>query len=156
MAESSRRAARSPRKGGLQNVVFLASAAEALDPVLDGAANLVSILFPWGSLLRGALGLETQVTGAVARLVRPGGRVSMLLSVVPRDGVAGVSCLDEAAVAEVAVRLACHGLRLLDASIATRTEVAATRSSWARRLVAGRDADRGVWRLAFERSRDSR
>src|SRR5688572_11342903 len=126
MAESSRRAARSPRRGGLPNVVFLASAAEALDPVLDGAADLVSILFPWGSLLRGALGLETEVTGAIARLVRPGGRVSMLLSVAPRDGVAGVPCLDEAAVAEVAVRLGGRGLRLVEACVVSPAQVAAT------------------------------
>ena len=149
MAEASRRAARTPRKGGLPNAVFLAAAAETLDGALCAAADLVTITFPWGSLLRGALGVDVAVADAITRLVKPGGRVSMLVSVTPRDGVEGVPCLDERTVASVAERHACRGLRLVEAHLASPAEVAATRSSWARRLGAG--VERQAWRLEFER-----
>ena len=58
MADASRRAARSPSRGGLGNVTFLATGVEQVSTQLDGIADLVAVTFPWGSLLRGALGLD--------------------------------------------------------------------------------------------------
>ncbi|MEW6209679.1 MAG: class I SAM-dependent methyltransferase [Acidobacteriota bacterium] len=43
---------RSPRKGGLPNVLFLQASVEELPSELDGVADEVHIHFPWGSLLR--------------------------------------------------------------------------------------------------------
>lgn len=91
MAEASRSAARPIRKGGRPNALFIAAGVAALDPVLDGRADLVTVTLPWGSLVRGALavgGAET-VMRAIARLPKANGRVEMLLSVTPRDGIAG-------------------------------------------------------------------
>lgn len=152
MAESSRRAARPSGKGGLPNAIFLATAIEALDPVLDGCAHLVTVTLPWGSLLRGALGLpeaET-VTRAIARLPKADGRVEMLLSITPRDRIPGLPCLDEAAIAGVAARYAAHGLCLVEAHSATSADLAATSSTWAKRLRAG-GRDRDAWRLVLRR-----
>ena len=152
MAEASRRAARPSRKGGLPNALFLAAGVEALDPALDGCADLVTVTFPWGSLLRGALGLAgaEAATRAIARLPKPNGKVVMLLSVTPRDGIAGLPCLDEAAIAGIAQRFACHDLGLVSAHPATDAELAATSSTWAKRLGAGQ-VDRDVWRLELRR-----
>ena len=58
MAESSLRAARSPVKGGVPNVLFAVAAAERPPAELCGRVDEVSILFPWGSLLRGVLALD--------------------------------------------------------------------------------------------------
>jgi 16S rRNA (adenine(1408)-N(1))-methyltransferase len=152
MAEASRRAARPERKGGRPNAVFLAAAVEALDPVLDGCAGLVTVTFPWGSLLRAALalpGTET-ATRAIARLPKPDGRIEMLLSVTPRDGIAGLPCLDEAAIAAVAARYTALGLFLVEAYRATEEEVRASASTWAKRLLS-RQADRDAWRLELRR-----
>jgi 16S rRNA (adenine(1408)-N(1))-methyltransferase len=149
MAEASRRAARSPTKGGLPNALFVVSAVEALPAALDAGADEVTVLLPWGSLLRGALGLDEAVAGAIARLVKVGGSITMLLSVAERDGIAEVPCLDEAAIREVARRQAGRGLELVRAREATAEDVAATRSSWARRL--GSDPRRRVWLLEFRR-----
>jgi 16S rRNA (adenine(1408)-N(1))-methyltransferase len=152
MGEASRRAARLAPKGGRPNAIFLAAGVEALDPVLDGCADLVTVTLPWGSLLRGALAVPDAdtVTRAITRLPKAGGRVEMLVSVTPRDAIAGLPCLDESAIAVVAARYAERGLCLVEGRPATATELAATSSTWAKRLRAGR-ADRDAWRLVFRR-----
>jgi Methyltransferase domain len=61
MAEASWRAARRSERGGLPNAVFVVAAAEALPPELDGVADLVTIQFPWGSLLKGLLDADPRV-----------------------------------------------------------------------------------------------
>jgi len=43
---------RKPAKGGLSNLLFLQAAVEDLPSELDGLADEVTILFPWGSLLQ--------------------------------------------------------------------------------------------------------
>ncbi len=144
MAESSRRAARRAERGGLPNAMFLVEAAEALPGPLACRADLVTITFPWGSLLRGVLGLDRTVMDGIAGLVAPGGRVEILVSVVPSDGIEGLAELDERACPAIAAAWAEAGLELTSMCRATAEEVAATRSSWARRL-----GDRPVWRLSL-------
>lgn len=152
MAEVSRRATRPERKGGRPNALFLASGVEALDPVFDRCADLVTVIFPWGSLLRGALALDEAdaVSHAMARLPKRDGQVEMLLSVTPRDGLPALACLDEVALAGVAARWAAYGLCLVEAHPATAAELAATSSPWAKRLRAG-GSDREAWRLVLRR-----
>lgn len=152
MAEASSRAARPGRKGGRPNAIFLAAGVEALDPVLDRCADLVTVIFPWGSLLRGALALDeaAAVTRAIARLPKADGRVESLLSVTPRDGVPGLPCLDNAALAGVAARWARVGLCPIEARPATAADLATTSSTWAKRLRAG-GTDRDAWRLVLQR-----
>jgi 16S rRNA (adenine(1408)-N(1))-methyltransferase len=150
MAEASRRAARPERKGGRPNALFLAGGVEALDPVLDGCADPVTVTLPWGSLLRGALGIDNVAAAAIAILPKRGGRVEMLLSVTPRDGIPGLPCLDGEAIARVAARHAELGLCLVEARPATAAELRATPSTWAKRLLAGGN-DRDVWRLVLLR-----
>ena len=144
MAESSRRAARRAQRGGLPNAMFLVEAAEALPGPLAGRADLVIITFPWGSLLRGVLGRDRAVMTGAAGLLAPGGRVEILVSVVPSDGIDGLPALDERACAGIAAAWADVGLELTSICRATAEEVAATRSSWARRL-----GDRPVWRICL-------
>ena len=143
MAESSRRAARR----GPTNAVFLGTGAEALaEGVLVARADLVTVTFPWGSLLRGVLGLDEAALAGVAAVVAPGGRVEVLASVVPSDRVEGLATLD--ACHEPAVRRAWarSGLHLVAMRPATPAEIDRSGSTWARRLRADRDA-RPVWRL---------
>jgi 16S rRNA (adenine(1408)-N(1))-methyltransferase len=139
MAEASRRAAGPVRKGGLDNARFVLAAAESMPPELAGRAAFVTVLFPWGSLLRGCLGLEDAVACGIAGLVAPGGALELLLAPAERDRLAGVPTSQDAII-EAAVRaFVPHGLEVLVARAATPAEIAATGSSWARRLgVAGR------------------
>ena len=150
MAEASRRAAASPRRGGRPNALFVVAAAEALPADLDGLADLVTVNFPWGSLLRGALGAEPAVLGAVARVMRPLARLELLVSVTDRDRAPGLRPLDDQVLGGLAKVYASNGLELCQARPATAAEVAATRSTWGKRLGAG--ANRPAW-LATARKR---
>ena len=148
MADASRRADRR----GPTNVLFLAAGAETLAASpLAGRADLVTVRFPWGSLLRGIVGLDDAALCGVASLLAAGGRLEVLASVVPSDGVTGMPCLD--AEAEPAIRPAwsAAGLRLTAMRLASAAEIEACGSTWARRLRAGRDT-RPVWRLDGTRS----
>ncbi|MBA2315335.1 MAG: methyltransferase domain-containing protein [Chloroflexi bacterium] len=146
MAETSRRAARS-----VPNLLFIAASAEAFGCGLPGIADRVVVSFPWGSLLRGLLGLDPVVGEAVAGLLKPGGRLSALVSVTPRDRRTGLRELDAAS---AAVARPSPDLRLVEARPATREEILVTRSTWGRRLIAGQGpTPRLVWRLEWRRAR---
>jgi 16S rRNA (adenine(1408)-N(1))-methyltransferase len=149
MAESSRRAARRPERGGLPNALFVVAAAEALPAELDGLADLVTVHFPWGSLLRGLVAADPAVIGGLARVLRPGATLSMLLSSTDRDRGAGVEPLSEPTLAALADAYGRHGLAATRARPATAADVAATRSTWGRRLGAG--VRRPAWLLEATR-----
>ncbi|HZQ35898.1 MAG TPA: hypothetical protein VFD32_08200 [Dehalococcoidia bacterium] len=147
MAETSRRAARSVRRGGMPNALFVVAAAEALPAELAGVGTALTVQFPWGSLLRGLLGADTAILGGIVRVCRPGARVSLLLSVTERDHVAGVPLLTAHTVERLASAYAARGLLLCEGRPATPADLAASHSSWARRLGAG--GRRPAWLLRF-------
>ena len=137
MAEASRRAARRPGRGGLPNARFVVAAAEALPGGLDGLADRVTVHFPWGSLLRGLLTADPVILGGLARAMRPGATLTMLVSATDRDRGAGVGPVGAADLATLAAASAAHGLDVTRVRPATAADVAASRSTWGRRLGAG-------------------
>ena len=153
MAEASRRAARRPERGGLPNALFVVAAAEALPAELDGLAGLVTVHFPWGSLLRGLLTADPAVLAGLARVLRPGGTLSMLVSSTDRDRGAGVGPIDRPALAVLAGAYARQGLAVTRVRPATPDDVAASRSTWGRRLGAG--TRRPAWLLEARRVRSA-
>ncbi len=110
-------------------------------------ADELTIIFPWGSLLRGALALDDAAACGIAALLKPGACLNALVSVTPRDGLSLAPMDEPGAAGELADRWAHHGLRLDAIRLATEADVAATRSTWARRLVVGRA--RPAWRLTL-------
>jgi len=86
------------------------------------------------------------VLAGVARLLAPGATATVLLSVVPRDGAPGVPSPEALATA-----YARHGLNLTAVRPAAPAEIAASCSTWAKRLRAG--AARPVTLLRCERLR---
>ena len=153
MAEVSRRAAGPAGRGGVPNALFVVAAAERPPIELLGIADEVTINFPWGSLLRGALACDDAAAGGIAALLKPGACLSALVSVTARDALELPALDGPGATAELAGRWAIHGLRLDSLCPATEADVAAIRSSWARRLAVGRA--RPAWRLKLSR-RDGR
>ena len=151
MAESSLRAARPAAKGGVPNVLFAVAAAERPPAELRGRVDEVSILFPWGSLLRGVLALDAEAAAGIAALLAPAGHVEALISVADRDSAAlGVRPLTGNERAEIARRWQDFGLELAELRPAAASEIAATGSTWAKRLRAGgRRSDRPVWRIGL-------
>jgi SAM-dependent methyltransferase len=146
MAESSRRGARSG------NVLFVRASAELPPVELIGGVHELTVLFPWGSLLHGVLGLPGSEAAAdgMAGLLRAGGRLISLVSVTERDHSVGLTGLDEASIARIARAHGMRGLRLCAARPAAAGELRASGSTWARRLGATAGL-RPVWRLEFER-----
>ena len=144
MAETSRRAARG--RSGRANALFLVAAAEALPGLLGATASEVSIVLPWGSLLRGVLGLDRRVLAGIASIVARDGQVVALVSVVPSDRVDGLESLDAAVETAIAETWRPFGFDLVSMRSATGADLRATRSSWARRR-----GDRPVWRLDLRR-----
>ena len=140
MAESSRRADRR----GPPNALFFAAGAEALETsAFAGHADLVTVTFPWGSLLRGVLGLDEAALRGVVGVLCPAGRLEVIASVVPTDRVDGIDCLDESHARAVEDAWATAGLQLTGMRPAEHADIADASSSWARRL----GPDRPVWRI---------
>jgi 16S rRNA (adenine(1408)-N(1))-methyltransferase len=144
MAETSRRA----HRRGLRNARFFLEAAEVLPGPLAGVCSLVTVSFPWGSLPRGVVGQAPAVACGIAGLIEPGGCLEILVSVTERDRVAGVPALEARERDRLAGAWAGAGLELVTLRPASAAEVAASRSSWARRL-----GERPVWRLSLQRPR---
>jgi 16S rRNA (adenine(1408)-N(1))-methyltransferase len=152
MAEASRRAALPARRGGLPNAAFVVAAAEALPAELAGIAERVTVTLPWGSLLRGALAIDEPAAAGIAGLVGPGGRVAMLLAPAARDRLDPATDVRRRLDDGLAADWAALGLELLDARPATEAEIAAARSTWARRLgLRADDPERTPFRIELVR-----
>ena len=143
MVESSRRAAGPGRKGGRPNARFVVAAAENPPAALAGVADLVTVRFPWGSLLRGCLGRDPVVACGVAGLVAPGGVLELLLAPSARDGLVDVPTEVEGIVAAAGATFEPLGFGLEVGRAATAEEIAVSGSTWAKRLAAGRNGDAG-------------
>jgi 16S rRNA (adenine(1408)-N(1))-methyltransferase len=145
MAESSRRAARS----GIENVLFVAAAAEGLPAELTALAGRVTVTMPWGSLLAGCLGGNDAVAAGIASLLAPGGALELLLAPADRDRLAGLPT-EPMLVIEAAKRTweGC-GLRLVVAHLASDQEIRESGSTWARRLLSNPAASRQVVAMRF-------
>ena len=136
--EASRRAARPPRRGGLANVAFVVAAAEDPPAELLGCADALTIAFPWGSLLRGALALDEAAAGGIAALLAPGATAAVVLAPARRDGLVDLPTATDLldphgeAACELRERWYRHGLTVDALRAATPAEVDATHSTWAR------------------------
>ena len=153
LAEASRRVARRARSADDRRAWFVAAGVETLPAGLTGLADLVTVRFPWGSLLRGVLGADTGVAASIARLVAPGGHLEITLSLVARDRqdtageVFGAADLER-------MTATLRGARARPGPRHARCRPRRSRripSTWARRLRAGDiRAGRPVWRVTFE------
>jgi hypothetical protein len=142
MRDASRRAARRAGKGGLPNARFIASGVEQLPAELAGLASLVTVHFPWGSLLRAAIGEDTAGVAGIARLVAPGGRLRLMVSAAERDANGrGVVDLDPGAVAGAYREL---GMELCACRPASAEDLAGAHSTWGRRLLSS-GRERRTW-----------
>jgi 16S rRNA (adenine(1408)-N(1))-methyltransferase len=126
-------AARRSMREDLPNLMLLREPLETL--AMAAVADEVTVHFPWGSLLRGALAEEETVFDALCRLPRPGGALTLMLSVTARDGRAP---LTEGDVARVTRAYLSRSLVVAADRPVRRADVDAARSSWGKRLDVGR------------------
>ena len=152
MIEAATRAGRKPSKGGAPNARFIVAAAEALPQELGATADLVTVQFPWGSLLRGIVRGEAGTVCPLVGLLKPiaEAELRLLVSIEARDRALGLAALDAGGVDRIVHAFGESGLRSIDVRQATTVDLAAARSTWAKRLGAGTD-DRQAWLLRFAR-----
>ena len=135
MAEASRRAARQAGKGGLENALFAVGAAASAPVELGGVAGLVTVTFPWGSLLRGCLGKDRAASAGIRSLVARGGELAMVLAPADRDRLGDVPTARAAVIAAAGATFEALGLTLVEGRPMAAEELRESRSSWARRLL---------------------
>lgn len=126
--------ARAALRRKLRNVLLVVTAIEALPSELDGRADEITVNFPWGSLLRGIAHAEATVLEPLARLAKPEACVRVLLSVETNDRASGLPPLDVPALAACSAAYLRAGFAVVRCARATRAEIAASGSSWAKRL----------------------
>jgi 16S rRNA (adenine(1408)-N(1))-methyltransferase len=153
MVEAATRAARKPSRGGAPNARFIVAAVETLPPELAATADLVTVQFPWGSLLQGIVRGEAAIVCQLAGLLKPiaNAELRLLISVAARDGALGLAALEADGTDRIVRSFGEAGLIPIDVRPATADDLTAARSSWAKRLAIARGGagDRAAWYLRF-------
>ena len=140
MADSIRRAAAKPARGGVPNARFVVADATAPLPELAGRASLVTVNYPWGSLLRA---LAAPDLGPIPGLLAPGGRIVALLNASTSEDSAYAEKLelppldDEHLHGTLIPGWEAAGLEVDEARFLAPGEDPPHRTSWGQRLVRG-------------------
>jgi 16S rRNA (adenine(1408)-N(1))-methyltransferase len=144
MAETAVRAARKPAKGGAPNLVLVNSAIESVPAPLHGVADEVTVLMPWGKLLRGVVLGEADVLSGLRVVAKPGAPLEISIGTsIWRDPIPlEIRDLPELTPETVestglADRLAALGWQVTDVRLLPHTDLDTISSSWARRLGSG-------------------
>jgi 16S rRNA (adenine(1408)-N(1))-methyltransferase len=146
MSEYAYRSSRKPPRGGVDNVRFVVASMEQLPSELHGAAKLVRVNFPWGSLLRGMLLPDATMLRTLASLA-PGGRFEIAFSYDPQHDTNAfigdpLPALDGAYITNVLVPAYREaGLETVEQRLLTQDEALALPSTWGRRLLHARPRD---------------
>jgi len=147
LREASDRAHRQPARGGVNNVAFVAAAANDLPGDLAGIADEVTVVLPWGSLLQVVLLADPVFVGKLLAVLKPRGRIEMLISVAESDVGAGKIDFDEAHAHALVAKYEGLGLKQEGLKMADEQDVERLGSSWGRRLAIPRR--RQAWILRF-------
>jgi 16S rRNA (adenine(1408)-N(1))-methyltransferase len=157
MGEIAYKAARKQARGGRANLVLVRAAIEALPSELDGIADEVHVLLPWGALLEGIVRARAEVVDGLATLARPAAVVNVTLNgeiwldstparfedlPVPTPEYVAAAMEPEFRRAGIDIGTA----RYLDAA-----EAKAVPTTWARRLGHGRTHPRFLYLTAVRR-----
>jgi 16S rRNA (adenine(1408)-N(1))-methyltransferase len=146
LREASARASRKPQRGGAPNALFVRATAEALPEELSGLATAVTLLLPWGSLLRAMAAPEPAVVAGLRAMCAPGASLVVVMGYdVGSDPGADVAPLSrERLELEVLPAYRDAGFAA-EAAPATVAELRGLGTTWASRLAFGRE--RSYWRL---------
>lgn len=80
LRDAAKLAERKPARGGALNALYVAASAESLPAELQGAADWITIYFPWAALLRMILAGEQQIADILNTLAAPRARLSIVLN----------------------------------------------------------------------------
>lgn len=80
LKEAAKMAERKPARGGAPNALYVASRIEELPTELHGAADWVTIYFPWAALLKLILNGDESIADLLKDLCAPRARLSIVLN----------------------------------------------------------------------------
>ncbi len=80
MQKNAGKASAKPKKGGLPNVLFLRGAAENLPGPFAGKADMVTVNYPWGSLMRIVSEPDLDNMKKIRDLCKPGAELTVFLN----------------------------------------------------------------------------
>src|SRR5260370_2924609 len=156
--ETGWKARRKHARGGISNLVCIAETLDVLAAELGAVADRVTVILPWGSLLRSVAAPDVNslrsIAGlrSIADLCLPDATIEIVFSYdSERDAreraPLGVSVLDERHMLTTLPRLyeqACLPITLVERL--SQKELATYETTWAKRLAFGRSLE--VWRVA--------
>lgn len=144
MEEIAVKAVRKPAKGGRPNLVLTRASAEAMPPELEGVADEVTVILPWGRLLEGIVTPDDGVVDGLVSIMAPGARLAVTL-----NGEIWVDSLPhryadlplpttEHVARVVAPAFARAGVEIGAARVLSAAEAKALPTTWSRKLGHGR------------------
>jgi 16S rRNA (adenine(1408)-N(1))-methyltransferase len=139
LRETSRRAARKPSRGGLLNAIFGRMTLADAPGELVAIADVITILFPWGSLLAAVALPRPEEVGRLVAIGRANANLRIVLSYDPvLDGGAasdlGPRRLDDPARLDSLVRAYREAGVALRTSLLSLQEARALPTTWAKKL----------------------
>src|SRR5262249_52619854 len=137
MREVSQRASRKPARGGIPNALFGRLSLEEAPGDLIGLADVLTVLFPWGSLLR-AVAAPNAGLRNLAAIGKQGGRIHFLYGYGSGESAGtkklGLPELESSdRLRDLERAYAAAGLQV-EARYAAREYVASVESTWAKKL----------------------
>ena len=151
LLETAWKAARKPARGGILNLICIAEPLEVLATELESIAERLTVILPWGSLLRAVAAPEATSLLQIASLCSSKANIEIVFSFDPHRDAAegarlGIAHLDgryiTSRLPEVYRRA---GLQVEHVQAMPFRELAEYETSWAKRLATGRE--RNVWRI---------
>src|SRR5262249_49948322 len=131
---------RKPAKGGAPNALYLLASAENLPEELNGIADEVYVLFPWGSLLQAVVTCDEFVMSGIKRICKRHASMRIVFSLdqesdqseMLRLGIPPIT--EDYLYDELLPRYRKAGFEIVEAKRLTDSEIKSLHSSWAKRL----------------------
>jgi 16S rRNA (adenine(1408)-N(1))-methyltransferase len=153
LQEIAWRAGRKPARGGVSNLLCIAEPLDILSKELGAVADRITIILPWGSLLRAVAAPEMNALRYIARLCLPDATAEIIFSYDQNDAQEqaplGDLTFDESHIATLPERYQLAGLKIAEVAEISQQQLAAYETTWAKRLAFGRR--RTVWRIRATR-----
>lgn len=146
MAGYSRKATKKPAKGGVKNALFVHADGEKLPGELNGLATELSILFPWGSLLKSVVMPEVGFLEGLRRICQPQATIRIVLGYNRRcePGVAAaleLPQLEQTYLCQMVLPVCKQAGFVMNVRRMERFELKTLPTTWAHRLAYGKDRE---------------
>jgi 16S rRNA (adenine(1408)-N(1))-methyltransferase len=147
LLETAWKAGRKPTRGGLSNLICISEPLDVLAAELGAVADRITVILPWGSLLKTVAAPGIESLRHIASLCLPEADIEVVFSYdrqrdAREKAPLGGAVLDVAALPHLYQEA---GLQIITAERIPQPDLCAYETTWAKRLAFGRP--REVWRI---------